>query len=173
MTLYYIIAALVFACSAAVTFKTKTVTYKQFLIGLALFPVAFFVSGQPIDNLSYHLGAATIIYMLGLWIRFMDREFGGGVIHAFTLAALWIPTFSIFYDYLSTALILGGVLTVIIFCVHRSKSVMIRDYAAMALATACGYFLFQVHQGVANPETAEAIQAEAQLDEEVVKPGLR
>jgi len=173
MTLYFIIAALVLAGSAGVTFKTKCVTHQQFFICVILFPIAYLICGLPIKGLIYHLSAAIVAYMVGWAIRFIERGLGGGVIYAFTIAALWIPGLSLFWDYLVAALIAGMVLTVIVMAVRRSTSELVRDYAAMTLLTCSGFFLFQVHQGDFDPNLSQSSQAEASHLSEDAKSGLR
>ena len=173
MTLYFIIAALVLAGAAGVTFKTKCVTHQQFFICVILFPIAYLISGLPTEGLIYHLSAAIVAYIVGWAIRLVERELGGGVIYAFTIAALWIPGLSLFWDYLVAALIAGMVLTVIVMAVRRSTSELVRDYAAMTLLTCSGFFLFQLHQGDFDPNPSQAIQANAQQSLDTAKLELR
>ena len=61
---------------------------------MILFPIAYLISGLPIEGLIYHLFAAIVAYIVGWAIRLVERGLGGGVIYAFTIAALWIPAMS-------------------------------------------------------------------------------
>ena len=71
-------------------------------------------------------------------------DVGGGVVHAFTLVALWIPQFSLLYEYICVTFIVGGAFSLIAMY-RRGLNSSVEHYSAMAMAICSGFFLFHFH----------------------------
>lgn len=161
MTFYFIISALLFAVLAGITFHTKTVSHQQFFAGLLLFPIAYFVCGLPLANIPNHILAAVMAYVVG-FILYIKANIGGGVGRAFTLAALWVPTVPLLFNFFCLLFIIAGAVSLLVMMFRSSNSSdRIDHYAAMAMAVCSGFFLYQYSEDTPSKLTAYQVQESA------------
>lgn len=157
MTLYFILAAIVFAVSAGITFSTRAVTTQQSLICLLLFPVVYMACGLPLESLPTHIVAAAIAYMFGFLLR-ITVGIGGGVVRALALAVLWMPGLDLVYEYVCWAMILGGVATALTMLTKGRDTQRIEHYAAVILAVCSGFFVYQFTEGPSEDAPKQEVQ---------------
>lgn len=142
MTLYFILAAIVFAVSAGLTFSTKTVSNQQTAICLVLFPVVYLACGLPLEGLLTHVITAVIAFLFGVLLR-ITVGIGGGVVRALALTVLWMPGLGLVYEYVTLALILGGAAAAVTMLINGRDTQRIEHYAGVILAVCSGFFVYQ------------------------------
>ena len=157
MTLYFILAAIIFAVSAGMTFSTKTVTNQQTAICVFLFPVVYLACGLPLESLPTHIIAAAIAYAIG-YLLYLTADVGGGVVRAFAIAVLWVPGLGLLFNYVCLAMILGGVATLLVMATQGRNTQRIEHYAGVLLAVCSGFFVYQFAEGPSKKVPSYEIQ---------------
>jgi len=147
MTLYFIIAIVLFAVNAAMTFTTKTVSTAQWGFSAFVFVLTYFACGLPLEGFLHQLAAGALCLIVGITLRATAR-IGGGVVRAFVIAGLWIPTWTLFFEYIVLATLVagfGGALWSYI-----KKHDKIEHFAGIVLACCFGFFVY--HYSEKTPE---------------------
>jgi Flp pilus assembly protein protease CpaA len=170
MALYLILAAIIFAVSAGMTFSTKTVTNQQSLICLFLFPVVYLACGLPLEALPAHIIAAAVAYVFGFILR-VTVGIGGGVGRALALAVLWVPGLGLVFDYVCLALIMGGVAAVLTVVVKGRGTQRIDHFAAVMLAVCSGFLVYQFNEGL--PEKGSPLEVQMTSTPSSPAPALK
>ena len=119
MTLYLIVAAAILIVSTAVTYSSKTVTNQHFLMHLILFPIVYFISGLPIEDIYTHFITAGLMFIASLFAIYYFK-IGGGAARALVMAALWVPGLTLFINYISTTFIIIGIVALIMTLFRKS-----------------------------------------------------
>ena len=167
MTLYLVIAAAILVVSTAVTFSSKAVSNQHLLVHLILFPVVYLLCGLPAGQIAMHFLAAALLFVVG-FLAFIFLKIGGGTARALVIAALWIPGLGLFFDYLTTTLIVIGAMCVMAYMINKSDRF---DHFATLVFACCSAFLFYQYNN--QPTSSGHDLAAVQKIENVELPVLR
>lgn len=138
MTLYLLIAGVIFIISTVITFLSKAVSNQHFLAHLVLFPIIYITCGLPVQQIGLQFLAAGLMLIIG-FVAFVYFHIGGGAARALIIAALWVPGFGLLFEYLTIALIIIGAICLIDYLIRRLDRV---DHFATLVFAICSVFLF-------------------------------
>jgi len=167
MTLYLVLAAAILMVSTAVTFYSEVVTNKHLLIHLVLFPIVYVVSSLPIEQIYTHFITAGFMFIFGL-CAFYCMKIGGGAARALIITALWVPGLGLYFNYLTTTLIVIGIVAA--FMLKFSQSDRINHFAALVFGCCSVFLFYQYNQPTLS---APVITASQQIENISPKPSLR
>ena len=155
MTLYFLIAIVLFAVNAAMTFTTKTVSDAQLGFSAFVFVLTYFACGLPLEGFLNQLAAGALCLIVGITL-IVTARIGGGVVRAFVIAGLWIPTWTLFFEYVMFATMVAGFGGAI--WSYIKKSDRVEHFAGIALACCFGFFAYHYSE-----KTPEKLQSTTQV----------
>ncbi len=104
---YAHIALIALSVAGGTAFLTNRVTYKMVGVLMVVCIFASLIFPDAPDSLGIRAGIASLIFLIGMGLRFAKVGMGGGVVLAACLVAIWMPLPDLF-DVLVMGLIAGG-----------------------------------------------------------------